>query len=327
MASAYAADEICTAWGEASSVTVEEVGNGESSGLVAWDDYLFTMDDAAGATLLYAIRTDGSYVGAQEVGGATNTDWEDLGLGPCPAAVDATTCLFVADIGDNDENRASLTLWVYPAGTDQKVEATACELVYEDGPRDAETLLVSADGAVRVVSKEGDGEAKIYRVDVLECGEEPDTLVREAEIQLDGAATGGAVRADGAQLAIRSASTAWIWGACALDWAAPLTSVALPASGQGEAIALGAGGELILSTEGEPLVIDTLPCEATEACERCGCAGVGRAGWGGWLLSAGVIVAGRRRRSTMVFRSRTRTALQGGGIASARRPSPGRQTP
>jgi hypothetical protein len=290
----YAADEVCTAWGEATSVEFAEVGNGESSGLVVWDDLAFTMDDADGATSLYAMYLTGTYIGAQEVGGATNTDWEDLGLGPCPDAVDADVCLYIADIGDNTESRESLMLWVYPAGPDARVTATACPIAYDDGEaRDAETLLVTADGAVRIVTKESDGEAKIYRTSALSCGASPDPLTREAELQLDGPATGGAVRADGAQLAIRTATTAYLWSDCALDWANP-TVLPLPAEDQGEGIAIGPDGALILTSEGDPLQIDTLACTATEACSACGCTS-GAPGGGLSLLIA--MFAGRRARS------------------------------
>ena len=37
-------------------------------------------------------------------------DWEDVGIGPCPGG----TCLYIADIGDNDSTRSRITIYRVP---------------------------------------------------------------------------------------------------------------------------------------------------------------------------------------------------------------------
>lgn len=291
---ALAADEVCTAWDEPYHFAIDDIENSQSSGLARWGDVLFTMNDAGGATELYAIRTDGSFVGTQTVDDATNTDWEDLAVGPCPDAVDADECLYIADIGDNDETRASITLWVTEASTDARTTAVACPLAYEDGEaRDAEALLVAPDGSVRVATKESDGEAKIYFASKLDCGDTPQALTREAEVTVDGPVTGGAVSEDGLQLVLRTATTAFVWTGCEVDWTTEPQSIALTDEEQGEAITFGDGGTLYTTSEGDVLRVGVAACAETAAspCDTCGCVTGVPVGWG-FLLAA----VGLRRR-------------------------------
>lgn len=271
---ALAADEVCVAWDEPYHFEVADIENTQSSGLARWGDVLFTMNDAGGATELYAVRTDGSFVGTQVVDGATNTDWEDLAVGPCPDAVAATDCLYIADIGDNDENRASITLWVTEASTDARTTAVACPLAYDDGEaRDAEALLVWPDGSVELATKEADGESKIYLAEKLDCGDTPQALSRESEVQLDGAATGGAVSQDGLQVALRTLTTAYVWSGCEKDWAATPAEVSFSSEEQGEAVTFGDDGTLYTTSEGEVLQLGVAACAESGAapCDTCGC--------------------------------------------------------
>lgn len=293
---ALAADEVCAAWDEPYHFEVADIEETQSSGLARWGDVLFTMNDAGGATELYAIRTDGSFVGTQTVDGATNEDWEDLAVGPCPSAIDAEDCLYIADIGDNDEARASITLWVTEASTDARATAIACPLVYDDGAaRDAEALLVAPDGSVRIATKEGDGEAKIYYASKLDCADTPQALTREAEVTVDGPVTGGAVSEDGLQVVLRTAGMAYVWTACEVDWTVEPATVALPDEEQGEAITVGEGGTLYTTSEGAVLRVGVAACaeSAASPCDTCGCVTGGSVGWGFLLGMAGLM----RRRS------------------------------
>lgn len=305
-AAAHAAD-ACHAWGEAGPLTDADVDAPESSGVLAATDgadRYTTMNDAGGDAALYVFDGAGGFVAEQLVQGATNTDWEDLAPGPCPDALGGALgerCVYIADIGDNDETRETVTIWVVPESADTIVDAVACPLVYEDGPRDAETLLVApadaeAPGVVRIVSKEGDGEAKVYRVDALSCSATPDTLTREAELQLDGPATGGAMSATAA--VIRTLESAWVWQDCAFTadtWALEPDALELGADPQGEAIGFTADGGFITTSESAPFRFRTIPCEAEgpPPCDGCGC---GTPGAGSGWLAAGLAAAVAARR-------------------------------
>lgn len=302
---ANAADEVCVAWGEAGALTDADVDAPESSGVAAStveDGLYYTVNDAGGNASLLLFDEAGAFRGEQLVEGATNTDWEDLASGPCPAAVDAASCMYIADIGDNDGTRETITLWVVPEGVETIVDAVACTLVYPDGPRDAETLLVTpagADGAgtVRVVSKESDGEAKIFKQAALACGDEPDALQLEAEVQLDGPATGGVMTES--VVVLRTLSSAWAWQDCVISadtWNAAPEVIDLGSDPQGEAIGVTMDGGFITTSESSPFRFRLIPCADRGAppCSGCGCASSDGAPYVGWGLALALV--GRRRR-------------------------------
>src|SRR4051794_17862577 len=119
----------------------------ESSGLAAatrepgvW----FTHNDSGDAARFFAVGADGRTLATYRVAGATAVDWEDMAAAP---AADGTPTLWLADIGDNDAARPSITVYAVPEprvrrGEDRTLPTTAYRLRYPDGPHDAETLLV-----------------------------------------------------------------------------------------------------------------------------------------------------------------------------------------
>lgn len=279
--------DTCLTWSDAGQLMLApEVPAAESSGVAASTlepGLYFTHNDAGNAASLYLFDQDGTYHYAQVVTGATNTDWEDLAAAPCPDAAGGkeSACLYIGDIGDNLDDRASITLWVVPESTDMLVDAIACTLVYEDGPRDAEALLVSPDRTVRVVTKEGDGEAKVYLTSSLTCGDEPDVLKREAELTLDGPATGGMMTSNTA--IIRTHTTAYVWQDCgaidAATWISAPDSYDLASDPKGEGVTLTAEGDLFTTSEGGTdsgagLLFRVTACteRGEPKCSGCGCA-------------------------------------------------------
>jgi hypothetical protein len=195
----------------------------ESSGLATSrraPGVLWTHNDSGGP-ILYATDRLGRARGAFAVVGADNVDWEDLAIGPGPAGTDA---LYVADTGDNTRHRDDPTIYRVaepavpddPAGSSAALTATApaerFPLVFPDGPRDVESLLVDpATGEVVLVSKETSGDATVYAA-ALAVGE-PTTLTRVGALSLPGfgpakAVTGGTVSADRRRVALRTPSVA-----------------------------------------------------------------------------------------------------------------------
>jgi hypothetical protein len=309
---AHAADTVCTAWG--STATVEVPGDNpepQASGLARGPEpgTLLTMGDAGTDDTLTVLGLDGAFLGTAVPGGVTNTDWEDLARGPCPATVGAEECLYIADIGDNLETRSTLTAWVVPID-DLEAAAIACVLAYEEGvPRDAESFFVTHDGTLRIVTKEPD--AKVYRLPSPRCDGTVETLRREAELNWSDDPTGAAVSPDGSRLVLRSRTTAWLYDACAIEWATPVASIAIRADERkGEAISFTDDGSLVTVSEQPTLTEDeapaamqlsTTPCEASEAateCSECGCTGGGAGmSWAGVIAAAGAIGRSRARSS------------------------------
>ena len=70
---------------------------------------LWVHDDSGGAPAVYAIRPDGNLVATYVVDGTTNTDWEDIAVGPGPRR--DTSYLFIADIGQNGDLHDHVTVY------------------------------------------------------------------------------------------------------------------------------------------------------------------------------------------------------------------------
>ena len=296
--------EVCNGWDlpSAGSVRVDEVE--ESSGVAVGRTTraIYTLEDAGNDPVLHIVHLDRGYLGSQVVRGATNTDWEDLAAGPCPANVSASSCLWIADTGDNDEIRDDIVMWVVPESMDAGVDAVACRLRYpDDEPHDAEAAFVAPDGLLRVVTKERDGEAHVYALASPACDGTVEVLVEEAKLDPGAPITGAAMSADGTTTVLRSLDRAWVWQGCELDWSAAPASFALEGQEQGEAVAFGPDEEMVTTSEGAPFEVWSAPCaeRAAPVCEACGCASpvVTRSSMVGWVaLLAASGVAWRRGR-------------------------------
>lgn len=208
----------------------------ESSGVAvsrAFPGVLWTHNDSGDGPYLYATDLRGTDRGALLIPGAQAIDWEDMSLGPCPTRVTVTTCLYLADTGDNLEFRPFVTIYAIPepappvrAGdTLGTTRAPAVlQLRYPDGPHDVEAVYVSPrDTAVYLVSKGTRGSAiRLYRVDrgawhTTDTTSEVvvATLVQTLDIHPSSAAgrlvTAGAVRPDGRVVALRTYSEIYLF--------------------------------------------------------------------------------------------------------------------
>ena len=100
---------------------------------------LWTHNDSGHDEVLYAIDQMGTLRGKVRVPTRLR-DWEDVSAAPCNKGGD---CLYIGDIGDNDKERDSYTIYRLqePAQLDQgrlAVSADAIPLVYPDKRHNAE---------------------------------------------------------------------------------------------------------------------------------------------------------------------------------------------
>ena len=188
----------------------------ESSGLAAsrrMPGLLWTLNDSGNPPELFAIDSSGRDRGVFRVEGAENRDWEALALARCGR----TYCLYIAEVGDNNARYSSLKLYRVaeparpeaPGGT--VVPNGTIELRYEDGPRDAEAILVTADQKVYLISKEKSGGGRVYYLDRT-AWDSPDVVTARflqalplpdgSQFQITDAALG----LDGIEVAIRTYS-------------------------------------------------------------------------------------------------------------------------
>lgn len=252
--------------------TIRDARISESSGLAAGGDSLYTVND--GGSRLRVFVLDRSCRVRRTVDASLDPyDVEDLAR-----AGDGT--LWLADTGDNALARSTVALErLRPDGT-----ATLFRLSYPDGPHDAEALLLDRSGRPYVVTKEPLSSGVYTPVGPLSAGR-PTVLRKVATLSFGptGTAggpvgtvsqvlvTGGAVSADGRLLVLRTYTDAYLWPAPDGDLEAALRSgrprrIPLPATPQGEAVAVSPDGRTLLtSTEGTPAAVHEVPLDDAAA--------------------------------------------------------------
>ena len=249
--------------------TIEDPRLAELSGLVVIGERLLALNDG-GDELAVQVLDSGCAVTDTRTAPVDPYDPEDL-------ALSADGVIWVADVGDNDADRTTVALHAMsPDG-----RAALYRLSYPDGPHDAEALLLAPDGTPHVVTKEVLGSSGVYRpvsdlVDGATVGMEK---VATVNVTLTGTSggpvgragqlmvTGGAVSGDGALLALRTYTDAYLWRLEGSDIAGALAAepvrVALPESPQGEAISFADDDRrLVVASEGLPSDVVVVPTQS-----------------------------------------------------------------
>lgn len=236
----------------------------ESSGVAtspARPGIWFTHNDSGGDAELFAFTLEGELIGVHPVPGAKSRDWEDMAAGPCPGL--EAPCLYIGDIGDNVRKRKHVRVYatrVPEAGAPARIVAE-WRLDYPNKKHNAETLLVDPrSGAVYIVTKDDDGEAQVYRLP-RETGK--GDLIHVADLSLPGSSkserrtSAGDWHPSGDRVIVRTYTTAWEWQVDPDDreahWRQQPRRVPLPQEVQGEAIAYAPDGQLVTTSEGQPM--------------------------------------------------------------------------
>lgn len=263
----------------------------EISGVVASRDQpevLWVHNDSGHPNEIWAIDHAGGLLGRFNVTGASSVDWEDIGLGVDLA--DGGSHLYIGDIGNNsfqpvlgsradgrsDDNPVVVYRVVEPnvadgsrgAGTTEP--ATVFNVAYEDGPRDAEALLVDPlNGDVFIISKQWDRTATgLYRLPaetVADAAPEGiTTLERVADVADAGLVTGADISADGTLVALRTYGDVRLWDrdpsrSLAETLVEPSTCSRPASEPQGEAVAFGPDGQSVVTiSEGRGVPLNWL---------------------------------------------------------------------
>ena len=192
----------------------------EASGIVASrknPGLLWVHNDSGNSAQVYALNTEGKLLRICSILGARCRDWEDIAIGPGPDK--QRDYLYIGDIGDNKARYKSVTIYRVPEPnvdpnskqTDIKIgPAETIELVYPDGPKDAETLMVDPlNGDVYIISKRKIF-CRVYRAASDELTQRPVRLSYVAILPW-ALAVGGDISPDGKYIIIRSLSHASIW--------------------------------------------------------------------------------------------------------------------
>ncbi len=246
----------------------------ESSGVAvsrAHAGTFWTHNDS-GDPILFAVDAQGRTAGRVRLAGASVEDWEDIALAPCPAGGD---CLYVADIGDNDAERASITVYRVPEpapGASESAPATAVRLRYPDGAHDAEALFV-LNGAIHVVTKGESGPIILYRAPANAGTGAEATLERVRELSPGKVGrperiTGADASPDGRWVVMRTLHEAAFYPAAELAGTGALSPRRVDLRGldekQGEGIGFAPDGSVFVTSEGgkkkQPATFARLAC-------------------------------------------------------------------
>ena len=243
----------------ATGTMVEVPGLHEASGLAISrrvPGRLWTHNDS-GQPVLFALDSRGSVTGQVRLTGADVVDWEAIAVGPCGSG----SCIYVADIGDNNAARSRVTIYRLPepeAASGTAAVADVFHATYPDGSHDAEALLVAGDGRLYIVTKGETGPIGVYRFPPELTSGATARLERvgEPSAKPDAASriTDAAVSPDGQWAALRTKSSLTFYRAADLlagQWRAAtrvdLTPLKEP---QGEGVAIGGDNMVFLAGEG-----------------------------------------------------------------------------
>jgi hypothetical protein len=122
---------------------------------------LWAHNDSGDAPMIYAIDLKGRILAKVAVLDAVAIDWEDIATGPCPEDGATRHCLYIADTGNNNRNRDTVTVFILDepsiSGADParpiSVKARSLRFRYPTGPEDTEAIAVLPNGDVIVVTK------------------------------------------------------------------------------------------------------------------------------------------------------------------------------
>lgn len=237
----------------------------EASGLAASrrnPGALWTHNDAGHTNQIFAIGTAGNLLGTYTLDGASALDFEDIAVGPGPAA--GTSYIYVGDIGDNDANKPFIRIHrvaepsVNLAGgpVSGNLSVSTFTLTYPDGPHNAESLMVDPlNGDLYLVTKET-SIAHVYRAAFPQSTSSSITLQSIATLNGIDRATAGDISPGGGEIVVRNRTQAWQWsrpvgGTIADALALASQGITLRSEEQGEALGFSFGGTLGFFTTSE----------------------------------------------------------------------------
>ena len=155
---------------------VTEAGLIEASGIVASplsSDVLWLHSDSGTLPRVYALDTLGQTLGYLDLGDVPFADPEDIAAGPCPNLIQP--CLWIADTGNNNQDRSDLALI---AIAEPAVSSTAAfgvifadlvwrfPLAYPGSTADVEALVMEPNGSAAYLFEKIDGpNARVFAYD------------------------------------------------------------------------------------------------------------------------------------------------------------------
>nr|WP_242589478.1 hypothetical protein [Corallococcus macrosporus] len=190
----------------------------ELSGLAASQKHpgiFWGHNDSNNAFELFALDETGAVKATLTLTGADPRDIEDVAVGPC-APGGKESCIFLADTGDNFERRKEVRLFRLPepaAVENASVPVETLLFTYEDGPHDAESLIVDGrSGQVGILTKTRVSLGDLYSVEGLKpgaTGKARKLGTLRVPDDVDRLATAAALHPSGQRLLVRTYTRVW----------------------------------------------------------------------------------------------------------------------
>jgi hypothetical protein len=193
--------------------TVAHSSLDEVSGIAASQqnsDVLWVHNDRGGSARVFAMNRQGTHLGIYNLSGATNYDWEDIAIASGPVA--GVDYLYVGDIGDNNGSRIYVRVFrvAEPVVDSHQspIETTltgvdTITLVYPDGARNAEALMVDpVTKDIYIISKT-DSFSRVYRAPYPQSTTSTITMEYKCELPWNKAA-GGDISLDGDMIIVKT---------------------------------------------------------------------------------------------------------------------------
>ncbi len=238
----------------------------ESSGLAASRSHpgvFWTHNDSGDEAFVFAIDSAGRLLGRVRVTGAENHDWEDIALAPC--GDDAGDCLYIADTGNNLGSREEVAIYRVPEPSPDDSATAPAERIairYPGDVVDTEAIYVLPDGTIYLVSKGRQAPPTLFRYPGRPRADEVVVLrevarFRQTPVGLPYQVTGADASPDGRWVAVRTYTSVQIYRVAWRGRLRPLLpdpgiDLQILAEPQGEAVAFGPDGSLVLTSEAGP---------------------------------------------------------------------------
>ncbi|HET7039006.1 MAG TPA: hypothetical protein VFH97_03910, partial [Gemmatimonadales bacterium] len=186
---------------------------------------LWTHNDSNDGPNLYAVTPRGELLATVRVVGARAVDWEDIALGPCPTRWKGRTCLYIADTGDNREQRPRIVLYAVPEPDPRRESSAPLEsepalslrVRFADRAHDVEALALDSTGTAYLVTKGRSGPILRYAVPADAWSADSivartrDTLPIRPRAILGRWVTGAAISPSGTQAAVRTFTEVYLF--------------------------------------------------------------------------------------------------------------------
>lgn len=248
----------------------------EASGIAAsslHSKVFYVHNDSGDSARFFATDEKGADLGTYRVTNALANDWEDLARGPCANGADG--CLYLGDIGDNNEERTSLTIYrvaepaTLSAGL-HDITAESFSFTYPDGKFDSEALFVDqGTGTVYVMTKDVN-VTRVYSLAAPLSAAVTMTAKYVGNVEIPDLVplvTGADMSPNGQSVLVRTYSSVWRFDRQSGEelrdmFARPPCSAPFPTELQGEAIAFTTDGKGYRSVgEGSSPALHAVTCQ------------------------------------------------------------------